>query len=122
SSDRTVGVRYVDLGLLVAREADLVHPGVGEYDGQLAVRARLSPRSHTPTPDSSGPQISPSSATASRSSRSSLTLASMRSREQSLRARPGTILHTPFSVVHGNPEIKPSETPYEPSEHTAMLT
>src|SRR5258706_10298158 len=36
-------------------------------------------------------------------------------------SRPWTIVHTPFSVVHGKPEMSPAGTPYEPSEHTAIL-
>src|SRR4051794_32999596 len=35
---------------------------------------------------------------------------------------PGTIDHAVPSVVHGNPEISPSCTPYEPSDGTAIDT
>ncbi|SCE09844.1 alkylhydroperoxidase AhpD family core domain-containing protein [Streptomyces sp. DvalAA-19] len=56
-------------------------------------------------------QIRPSSRTASRSSVSSLTDASMRARENSLMSRPWTISYVPFFVVTGKEEMMPSGTP-----------
>ena len=49
--------------------------------------------------------------TASRSSSSSLTEASMRAREKSLISRPWTICQSPLLVVTGNDEMRPSGTP-----------
>src|SRR6185437_11369899 len=65
-------------------------------------------------------QIRPSSRTASRSSDSSLTEASIRPRENSLISRPWTISKSPLRVVTGNEETRPSGTPYEPSETTPI--
>ncbi|CAM5446189.1 hypothetical protein SGRI78S_04069 [Streptomyces griseus subsp. griseus] len=56
-------------------------------------------------------QIRPSSRTASRSSVSSLTDASMRVRENSLMSRPWTISYFPSFVVTGKEEMMPSGTP-----------
>jgi AcrR family transcriptional regulator len=53
----------------------------------------------------------PSSATASRSSINSATLASMRTREKSSRSSPPTTDHSPRSVVHGKDDTSPSGTP-----------
>ena len=62
----------------------------------------------------------PSSRTASRSSASSATDASMRPREKSSMSRPCTTDHSPLVHVAGNDEMRPSATPYEPSDGTAM--
>ena len=56
-------------------------------------------------------QMRPSSFTASRSSASSATDASIRPREKSSMSRPCTIDHSPLLHVAGNPEISPSVTP-----------
>ena len=53
---------------------------------------------------------SPSFATASRSSWSSLTVLLIRSREKSGTSRPWTICHSPPDVVTGNDEMIPSGT------------
>ena len=55
-------------------------------------------------------QIRPSFVTASRSSRSSFTVASIFARAKSLISRPSTIDHSPFAHVHGKLEISPSST------------
>src|SRR5215212_11057152 len=67
-------------------------------------------------------QIRPNSTTASRSSASSAVEASMREREKSSISRPETMVHSPCLVVTGKDEIRPSGTPYEPSETTAIDT
>ena len=56
-------------------------------------------------------QSRPSFCTASRSSPSSATLASIFDREKSSISRPWTIFHSPFSEVTGNEEMRPSGTP-----------
>lgn len=56
-------------------------------------------------------QIRPSSRTASRSSVSSFTEASIRAREKSLISRPWTISYLPSFVVTGKDEMMPSGTP-----------
>jgi len=53
----------------------------------------------------------PSAFTASRSSRSSATVASMRERENSSISSPCTTFHAPFSEVTGKLEMMPSVTP-----------
>ena len=53
----------------------------------------------------------PRARTASRSSASSCTDASMRARENSLMSRPWTISYEPFFVVTGKEEMMPSATP-----------
>src|SRR5262249_44293651 len=101
-----------DVGLVVAREGDVGDAVGSDDDGQFAVGTRLAPHTravHRRLPGRA--QIRPSSDTASRSSPSSATLASMRPRAKSLTSRPGTIFHWPFSVVHGKPEMSPSGTP-----------
>src|SRR5690606_19922495 len=56
--------------------------------------------------------------TASRSSASSATLASIRSREKSSMSSPSTIFHSPLpSDVTGNEQTSPSGTPYSPDDH-----
>src|SRR4029079_2920295 len=67
-----------------------------------------------------GQPIRPSSLTASRSSPSSATDASILPRENSLMSRPWTISQLPSLVVTGKDEIRPSGTSYEPSETTAI--
>ena len=57
---------------------------------------------------SAGAQTRPSSATASRSARSSATEASIRSREKSVISRPSTIEYSPSEHVHGRPQMIPS--------------
>ena len=47
-------------------------------------------------------------------------LASIRPREKSSISRPWTISQLPLLVVTGKEEIRPSGTPYEPSEQTAI--
>ena len=54
---------------------------------------------------------SPSWLTASRSSCSSITLASIRSREKSGTSRPWTIDHSPPLQVQGTPQMMPSPIP-----------
>ena len=54
--------------------------------------------------------------TASRSSVSSAAVASILPREKSSISRPWTISHSPSFVVTGKEEMRPSGTPYEPSE------
>ena len=49
--------------------------------------------------------------TASRSSRSSAALASIRSRENSGTSRPSTIVHSPPEQLHGRPATIPASTP-----------
>ena len=56
-------------------------------------------------------QISPRPLTASRSSASSATEASILPREKSSMSRPWTISQEPFVEVTGKPEIRPSGTP-----------
>ena len=46
----------------------------------------------------------------------------MRAREKSSISRPWTIDQSPSEVVTGNDEMRPSGTPYEPSETTAIET
>ena len=60
--------------------------------------------------------------TAAFSSASSAALAPIRPREKSSISRPWTIDQSPPDVVTGNDEIRPSSTPYEPSETTAIDT
>ena len=55
--------------------------------------------------------MSPSCLTASRSSASSATLASIRAREKSSMSSPSTICHRPSDTVTGKDEIRPSVTP-----------
>ena len=57
------------------------------------------------------PQISPRDRTASCSSVSSATLASILVREKSGMVQPSTIVYVPPLTVHGNEEIRPSGTP-----------
>ena len=45
----------------------------------------------------------------------------MRARENSSISRPWTICHSPPSDVTGKDEMRPSGTPYEPSETIAAL-
>ncbi len=74
-------------------------------------RPRSAPRSPSPAADRREAQIRPRPSTVSRSSASSLTLASMRSREKSSMSRPWTIDHSPPWVVQGNEDSRPSGVP-----------
>ena len=65
---------------------------------------------------SAGLRSRPRPCTASRSSASSATEASMRAREKSSISRPWTISHLPPRESTGNEEMRPSGTPYEPSD------
>src|SRR5206468_1312879 len=65
---------------------------------------------------------SPIEPTVSRSSTSSATVASIRDPENGSMSRSCTIEYTPPLVVTGNEEIKPTGTPYDPSDGMAMLT
>src|SRR6202007_3045192 len=67
-------------------------------------------------------QIRPSPVTALRSSANSAVDLSMRPREKSSISRPVTIVQLPSLVVTGKEECRPSGTPCEPSETTAIET
>ena len=85
--------------------------------------SRSEPRSAGRSPDQAVvAQIRPRDRTASRSSASSATLASILPREKSLISRPWTISYAPPAVVHGKEEMRPSGTPYEPSDGTDIET
>src|SRR6202020_162722 len=66
-----------------------------------------------------GAQMRPRDFTASRSEASSATVASIFSRENSLISTPSMISQAPLSERTGNEVIRPSGTPYEPSDTTA---
>src|SRR5579863_2000130 len=61
----------------------------------------------------------PSSLTASRSAASSAAEASILARDGSLTGSPWMISHSPFAERTGKELMRPSGTPYEPSEMTA---
>ncbi len=83
-------------------------PGVGRP--AVGVRgARCGPRRGSR--GAPGGQMRPSSATASRSSTSSPTEASIRLREKSEISRPWTISYAPSRVVTGKEEMMPAGTP-----------
>src|SRR4051794_22720553 len=86
------------------------------------MRLGTKPHAYPPRRVRSQAQIRPSSVTAWRSSASSAVDASIRPREKSSISRPWTIDQSPLDVVTGNDEIRPSGTPYEPSETTAIET
>src|SRR6478735_337678 len=110
------GDRTADPGPLHARRRQALNGGrrLRTYAGG---RPRQQSLSGAPSygsgsgrrPDSG--QIRPSSRTASRSSVSSCTDASMRARENSLMSRPWTISYFPSFVVTGKEEMMPSGTP-----------
>src|SRR5689334_7531767 len=71
-------------------------------------------------PHTATSQIRPRPFTASRSSTSSATEASIRPRENSSISRPWMISYEPPEQRTGNDEMMPSGTPYEPSDGMAI--
>ena len=157
--DGPVGAAAVDVGLVVAGEADLAQargrrrrrsgPRTGCPGARPEARCRQPRRRRYPTlprrrvedsseesstriPDelAAGPRRAPRTRLRSgraprprrvlrRARRPTRRCELARTRRCRGRARSST---APSFVVHGNPEIRPSGTPYDPSEHTAMLT
>ena len=97
--------RDVDAGSVCRERAVLLH-----HDRLIAVGQTVSDALER-APGDEQLQIRPSSFTASRSSASSATLASMRAREKSSMSSPCTISYSPSAQVTGNEEMRPSATP-----------
>ena len=101
------------------------HEGLSQEDPResspgpevLMATSLAYPSGHSEFPARCGPErrlaqpISPRARTASCSSVSSATLASILVRENSGIAQPSTIVYVPPLTVHGNEEIRPSGTP-----------